>query len=78
VGENMPKVSYHRNNAWLTLGSLYANLKKCPGKAKILAGTIVETKQRQKVKIVFIRHRHKRDWLAILSTKTDLPDEEIV
>lgn len=78
MGKNMPKIFYHHNNAWLTLGSLYAKLKKRPGKAKILASTIVETKQNQKVKIVFIRHRHKRDWLAILSTKTDLPDEEIV
>jgi IS4 transposase len=27
---------------------------------------------------VFERHRHKRDWLAVLSTKVDLPNEEIV
>ncbi len=39
---------------------------------------MVETKQEQKVKIVFVRHRHKRDWLAIVSTKIDLPAEEIV
>ncbi len=78
MGKNMPKVFYHHNNAWLTLGSLYARLKKRPGKAKILADTIVETKYGQKVKIVFVRHRHKRAWLAILSTKTDLPNEEIV
>lgn len=78
MGKNMPRVFYRHNNAWLTLGSLYAKLRKRPGKAKILAGTIVETGQGQKVKIVFVRHRHKRDWLAILSAKTDLPDEEIV
>ena len=78
MGKNMPRVFYHHNNAGLTLGSLYAKLRKRPGKAKILASTIVETGQGQKVKIVFVRHRHKRDWLAILSTKTDLPDEEIV
>jgi len=39
---------------------------------------IVETKHEQKVKIVFVRHRHKRDWLAILSTDINLPDKEIV
>ena len=31
-----------------------------------------------KVKIVFVLHRHKRDWLAILSTRVDLCAEEIV
>lgn len=30
------------------------------------------------LKIVFVRHRHKRQWLAILSTKIDLAGEEIV
>jgi len=39
---------------------------------------VVETKKDQKIKIVFVRHRHKRHWLAILSTKIDLADEEIV
>jgi len=39
---------------------------------------VVETKKDQKIKIVFVRHRHKRQWLAILSTKIDLADEEIV
>ena len=36
------------------------------------------SKKEQKVRIVFVRHRHKRQWLAILSTKIDLADEEIV
>ena len=30
------------------------------------------------MKIVFVRHRHKRDWLAILSTDTKLAAEEII
>lgn len=30
------------------------------------------------MKVVFVRHRHKRDWLAIISTKTDLSADEIV
>jgi len=76
--KNMPKVFYRYKNSWMTLGTLYSRLKKRPGKAKILASVIVETRQGQEVKIVFVRHRHKRDWLAILSTKTDMPDEEIV
>jgi len=60
------------------LGGLYGLLRKRPERARILASVIVETKQGQQVRIVFVRHRHKRDWLAVLSTKVDLPDEEIV
>ncbi len=78
MAKNMPKVFYLHQGQWVTLGRLYSRIKKRPGKAKILASVIVETRQKQKVKIVFVRHRHKRDWLAILSTRTDLPAKEIV
>jgi hypothetical protein len=78
MGKDMPKVFYRHQGQWLTLGRLFAKLKKRPGKARILASVVVETKKEQKVKIVFVRHRHKRQWLAILSTKIDLADEEIV
>lgn len=76
--KNMPKVFYKYEGQWYTLGRLYGQLKKRPGRAKILASVIVETKQGQQVRIVFVRHRHKRDWLAVLSTKVDLADEEII
>jgi hypothetical protein len=78
MAKNMPKVFYRHQGQWVTLGRLYAKIKKRPGKARILASVMVETKQEQKVKIVFVRHRHKRDWLAIISTKIDLRSEEIV
>jgi hypothetical protein len=79
MAKNMPKVFYNYNGTWLTLGSLYAKLKKRPGRAKILASTTVKTKLGQELKIVFVRHRHrKRVWLAVLSTKVDLPDEDII
>ena len=78
MGKDMPKVFYRYQEQWLTLGRLFSHLKKRPGKARILASVVVETKKEQKVKIVFVRHRHKRQWLAILSTKIDLADEEIV
>jgi hypothetical protein len=74
----MPKVFYRHQDQWVTLGKLYTRIRKRPGKARILASVVVETKQKQKVRIVFVRHRHKRDWLAIVSTKVDLPAEEIV
>ncbi|MFH7320743.1 hypothetical protein ACHHRT_09045 [Desulfurivibrio sp. D14AmB] len=62
----------------LMLGGLYALLTKRPGRARILAAVNVETRQGQQVRIVFVRHRHKRDWLAVLPTRVDLADEEIV
>lgn len=78
MAKNMPKVFYRHHDQWVTLGKLYTKLKKRRGKARILASVVVETKHEQKVKIVFVRHRHKRDWLAIVSTSIDLPAEEIV
>jgi hypothetical protein len=78
MGKDMAKVFYRHHEQWLTLGRLFSTLKKRPGKARIPASVIVETKKGQKVKIVFVRHRQKRQWLAILSTKVDLADEEIV
>ncbi len=78
MGKDMPKVFYRHQGQWLTLGRVFATLKKRPGKARILASVVVETKKEQKVRIVFVRHRHKRKWLAILSTKIDLAEEEIV
>ena len=78
MGKDMPKVFYQYQGQWLTLGRLFAKLKKRPGRARIQASVVVETKKEQKVKVVFVRHRHKRQWLAILSTKIDLADEEIV
>lgn len=78
MGKDMPKVFYRHQGQWLTLGRLFAKLKKQPGKARILASVVVATKKEQRVRIVFVRHRHKRQWLAILSTKIDLADKEIV
>jgi hypothetical protein len=78
MAKNMPQVFYRYQGSWITLGTVYSRLKKRAGKAKILASTVVETKHEQKVKIVFVRHRHKRDWLAITSTDIELPDNEIV
>ena len=76
--KDMPKVFYKHEGQWYTLGRLYGRLRKRPGRAKILASVMVETKQGQMVKIVFVRHRHKRDWLAVLSTDLELADAEII
>jgi hypothetical protein len=78
MAKDIPKVLYRHQGQWLTLGRLFAALKKRPGKARIPASVVVTTAKGQQVKVVFVRHRHKREWLAILSTKTGLADEEIV
>ena len=78
MAKNMPTIPYRYKGQWMTLGRLYGQLKKRPGKAKILASVITETREGQRVKIVFVRHNQKRKWLAILSTKVDLANQEIV
>jgi hypothetical protein len=78
MGKDMPKLFYRYQGKTSRLGALYSRLKKRPGKARILASVVAETTAGQKVKIVFVRHRHKRDWLAILSTDTKLAAEEII
>lgn len=82
--KSMPKVFYRYMGKPMNLASLYSYIYKKPGKTKILASVIVELgkdKQGQpvKVKIVFVRDRNRsRKWLAILSTDTTLPDEEVI
>ncbi len=79
MAKDMPNVFYKHNDQWVKLSKLYSLLRKRPGKAKILTSVVTETRKGQKVKIVFVRHRHKkRQWLAVLSTRIDLADEEIV
>ena len=56
----------------------YRMIRKRRGRAKILASADVMLKGQVAAKLVFVRDRRKKDWLAMLSTDTDLSDEEIV
>jgi len=76
--KNMYRVFYEYNGAKLNLDALYRNVRKRAGKARIKASVIVKMNGWQEVKIVFVRDRSKRGWLAILSTDSTLADEEIV
>lgn len=76
--KRMPRVFYMYNGKKLNLNGLYRYLKKRRGKARILASVTVTMMHGQKVKIVFIRDKRKKEWLALLSTDVDLPDEEII
>lgn len=77
------KTKYGYKGFDLTLNELYKSVRKRCGRAKILASTQVElgTDSRKRpvmAKIVFVRARNTRKWLALLSTDVDLDDEEIV
>lgn len=78
MAKDMEKILYRYQNVYLRLSELYRRVKKRPGKSRILASVVVTMTNGQEVKIVFVRHRHKRSWLALLTTKIDLPDEEII
>jgi putative transposase ISC1217 len=77
------KTTYGYEGSKMTLNALYKHLSKRAGRAKILAScevTLVESTNGSKVmaKIVFVRNRSSRNWLALLSTDVNLTDEEIV
>ena len=58
--------------------AIYRRLSKRRGRAKILASTNVMLNDEVAAKLVFVRDRRKKDWLALLSTDTDLANEDIV
>lgn len=79
MAKDMKTILYRYRGQCVRLSKLYSLLRKRPGKAKILTSVVVSTNEGQEVKIVFVRNRNrKRQWLAIISTDTSLPDEEIV
>jgi len=73
-----PKVFYEHDGKKRNLVEIYKNIIKRRGRAKILASTTVTLSDGKQAKIVFVRDRRKKDWLAILSTDTDLADAEVV
>jgi len=51
--------------------------KKTPGPCTILTSVIVTLTDESRAKVVFVRDRRKKDWLALLSTDIHLPDEDV-
>ena len=77
------KVTYELQGWPLTLKDLYKSVRKRCGRAKVLAEVLVTIgKDDQGIavsaKIVFVRDRSSKKWLALLSTDTTLPAEEII
>jgi len=82
--KSMKKVLYTYKGEKMNLDTLYKELLKKPGKAKVLANAIVQIGNDSKgnpisARILFIRDRNRsKKWLALLSTDLELTDEEII
>jgi hypothetical protein len=79
--KDMPNIRYTFEGKQLALKGLYKQVKKRPGRAKILASCLVTIggdKASCQAKIVFVRDRSTKSWLGLLSTDTALTDEEII
>jgi len=72
------RIFYRYNGHGMHLMAIYGKLKKRPGRAKVLASTRVQLKDGRVAKLVFVRDKRKKDWLALLSTDTGLSDADIV
>ena len=72
------KIFYRYNGHAMDLMAIYSKLKKRRGRAKILASAQVRLKDGRKAKLVFVRDKRKKDWLALLSTDITLPDADVV
>ena len=73
-----PKIHYGYNGHPMDLMAIYRKLKKRRGRAKIKASAIVTLKDGPQVKLVFVRDKRKKDWLALMSTDLELANEEII
>jgi len=72
------RIYYRYNGHSMDLMAIYRKLKKRRGRARVLATTIVKLKDGRAAKIVFVRDKRKKDWLALLSTDTTLSGADIV
>lgn len=73
-----PKILYGLGGKRLTVDAIYRKLLKRRGRAKILASVVVTMNDGDLARIVFVRNRHKKDWLALLSTDTELADADVI
>jgi len=81
--KDTPTIKYELKGWPVTLKQLYKSVRKCSGRAKVLAEVMVTIGVDDQgapvaAKIVFIRDRSSKKWLALLSTDTTLTAEEII
>ena len=72
------KIFYRYNGHGMSLMAIYGKLKKRRGRAKISASTLVQLKDGREAKLVFVRNKRKKDWLALLSTDITLSNADVV
>ena len=81
--KDMPRINDTLGERQVTLKALFKLLRKRPGRARVLASCLVTIGNDDNgipvpAKVVFIRDRSSKNWLALLSTDTTLANEEIV
>jgi len=77
------RIFYRYQGEDLHLAAIYRKIRKRCGRAKILASVMVGIGEDEQgvpipAKIVFVRDRRAKKWLALLSTDVTLTDEDIV
>lgn len=77
--KRMPTIRYSYKKRSLDLAELYRTIPKRRGKARIKGSVVVSLGTGRKVKIVFVKTGCGTDqWIALLTTQTNLPDDEII
>jgi hypothetical protein len=76
--KDLPSIRFRYRGRSLRLGELYAVVPKHRGRAIVKASVIVKIASGLRVRVIFVKHRHKQGWLAILSTALNIDDEEII
>ena len=74
---------YLYNGEALSISKIYKANKKRPGRAKYLLSVDVQVRHKEydktiPAKLVYVRNRNTKQWLALLSTDTTLTEEEII
>jgi hypothetical protein len=77
------KIFYRYPGEELHLAAIYRKIRKRPGRAKVLASVMVEIGEDENgvpvsAKIVFVRDRRSKKWIALLSTDISLTEEQII
>jgi hypothetical protein len=77
------KIHYFYNGEWLNLKDIYKTIT--PNSKGDIIGSITASIRESKkspelydVKIVFVKDRHSKNWLAVLSTDLTITDEEVI
>ena len=77
--KDMPRIRYTYQDQTLRLSELYKTVTKQDRKKPYIASVVVDY-YGLSTRIIFVRNRNskKREWLALLSTSVELPEEEVI